>query len=98
VRRSSGSDRSQAAGGNDAVDMGMKLQALIPTVQHAEETDLGTRMPGIASDLKQGLGAGMEEQVVNEPLVLQRERGQFARQRENGMHIAGWAEAPVRAP
>jgi hypothetical protein len=30
----------------------MKLQALIPTVEHAEETDLGTKMPGIVSDLK----------------------------------------------
>jgi len=43
----------------------MKLQALIPTVQHTEETDLGTEMPGITSDLEQGLSAGMEEQVVN---------------------------------
>jgi hypothetical protein len=30
----------------------VQLQALIPTVQHAEETDLGTEMPGIASNLK----------------------------------------------
>ena len=62
--------RSEAAGGNYAVDMGMKLQALIPTVQHTEETDFGSKMPGIASDLKQGLSAGMKEQVVDEPLVL----------------------------
>ena len=65
--------RSEAAGGNCTVDMGMKLEALTPTVQHSEETDLGTKMPGIASDLKQGLSAGMEEQVVNEPFVLQGE-------------------------
>src|SRR5271165_412874 len=43
---------SEAAGCNYAVDMRMKLQALIPTVEHAEETDLGSKMPGIASDLK----------------------------------------------
>ena len=66
----SGVIRSEAAGGNYAVDMGMKLQALIPTVQHTEETDFGSKMPGIASDLKQGLSAGMKEQVVDEPLVL----------------------------
>ena len=58
--------RSEAAGGNDAVDMRMKLQALIPAVQHAEETDLGTEMPWIASDFKQRLSAGMEEQVVDD--------------------------------
>ena len=86
--------RCETAGGNDAVNMGMKLEALIPTVQHAEETDLGTEMPGIARDLKQGLGAGMEEQVVNQPLVLQGERGQFPRQGENCMHIAGGQQLP----
>ena len=48
---------SQTAGGNDTVGVRMKLQALIPTVEHAEETDLGAEMARIASDLKQGLGA-----------------------------------------
>jgi hypothetical protein len=37
--------RSEAAGGNYAVDMGMKLQALIPAMEHAEEADLGTEVP-----------------------------------------------------
>jgi len=66
--------RRQTTGGQYAVDMRMKLQALIPAVEHAEEAYLGAKMPGIASDLKQGLGAGMKEQVVNQPLVLQCER------------------------
>jgi hypothetical protein len=48
----------------------MELQALIPTVEHAEEADLGTEMPWITSDFKQGLSAGMEQQVVDQPLVL----------------------------
>jgi len=73
----------------------MKLQALIPTVQHTEETDLGTEMPGITSDLEQGLSAGMEEQVVNKPLVLQRKRGQLPRQRENCMHVASGQQFPL---
>jgi hypothetical protein len=30
----------------------MMLQTLIPGVEHAEETDLCTKMPGITSDLK----------------------------------------------
>ncbi len=86
--------RSDAASGNDAVDVGMKLQALIPAMEHAEETDLGTEMPWIASDLKQGLCTGVEEQVVDEPLVLQGERGQFPRQREDGMYVAGGQQFP----
>ena len=69
--------------------MRMKLQALIPTVKHAEETDLGSKMPWIAGDFKQGLSTGVKEQGVDEPLVLQGERSQFARQGEDGMDVAG---------
>ena len=86
--------RSETAGGKDAVDMRMKLQALIPAVEHAEETDLGTEMPWIASDFKQGLSAGMKEQVVDEPLVLQGERSQFPRQSEDGVDVAGGQQFP----
>ena len=63
--------RGKAACGKYAVDVRMKLQALIPAMEHAEEADLGSKMPGIASDLKQGLGACVKKQVVDEPLVLQ---------------------------
>src|SRR5271156_1779626 len=66
----------------------MKLQALIPAVEHAEEADLGTEMPWITGDFKQSLGTGVEEQVVDGPLVLQGERSQFARQGEDGMDVA----------
>ena len=80
--------RGDAASGNDAVDVWMKLQALIPAMEHAEETDLGAEMPWIAGDFKQSLCTGVEEQVVDEPLVLQCERSQFPRQREDGMYVA----------
>ena len=70
---------ARPASSEDAVDMRMKLQALVPTVEHTEETDLGTKMPRVASNLKQRLGAGVKEQVVDQPLVLQRERRQFPR-------------------
>jgi hypothetical protein len=45
--------RSEAAGGEHAVDMGMMLQALVPGMEHAEEADLGAEVAGIASDLEQ---------------------------------------------
>ena len=38
----------ESAGGNDTVDMGMKLEFLVPGMEHAEETDLGSEMSGIA--------------------------------------------------
>ena len=86
----------ETAGGNDAMDMRMKLQALIPAVEHAEEADLGTEVPRITSNFKQGLSAGMEQEVVDQALILQCERGQFPRQSEYRMDIAGGQ--PVRAP
>ena len=77
------------------MDMGMKLQALIPAMEHAEEADLGTKVPWIAGDLKQGLGAGMKEQVIDQLFVLQRERGQFPWQSENGMDVASGQKLPL---
>ena len=64
----SGVIRSEAASGNDAVDVRVKLQALIPAVEHAEKTDLRTQMTRVAGDFQQGLGAGVKEQVVDEAL------------------------------
>ena len=52
---------------------GVQLQALIPAMEHAEEADLGSQMAWITSNFKQGLSTSMEQQVVDEPLVLQGE-------------------------
>jgi hypothetical protein len=41
-------------------------------MEHAEETDLCAKVPGIASDLKQSLSAGLKQQVINYLLVLPR--------------------------
>jgi hypothetical protein len=34
----------------------MKLEALVPGMEHAEEADLRTQVAGIASELQQGCG------------------------------------------
>jgi hypothetical protein len=39
-------------GRDDTVDMGMKLEFLVPGVQHTEKADLGAKIPGIASDFQ----------------------------------------------
>ena len=57
-------------------------------MQDAEEADLGSEVARIASDLEQRLGTGMEQQVENNLLVLQRQRREFARHREDSMHVA----------
>jgi hypothetical protein len=43
----------KATGGNDTMEVGMKLDFLIPGVQHAEEADLGAEMLGITSYFEQ---------------------------------------------
>jgi hypothetical protein len=45
-------------------------------------------LPQFAGNFEQGLGAGIEEQVIDEPLVLQSKRDQFSRQSEDGMDVA----------
>ena len=90
--------RSEAAGGQHAVNMGMMLQSLVPGVEHAEEADLGSKVPGIASDLQQSCGAGVEQQVVDQPFVLQCQRSQFTRQGEDDMDVAGGQQLPFAAP
>ena len=52
---------SETAGGEDAVDMGMMLQSLIPGIEHAEEADLRTEVTRIAGDLQQGPSTGVKQ-------------------------------------
>jgi len=69
--------------------MRMMLEPLVPGMKHAEKADLGTEVARIAGDFKQGLSAGVEEQGVDQPLVLQSERSEFTRQGEDSMDVAG---------
>ncbi len=43
---------------NDAVDMRMMFQLLVPGMEHAEEADVGAEMLGIPSDFEPGFSAG----------------------------------------
>ena len=77
--------------------MRMMLQSLVPGVEHAEEADLGAEVPGIAGDLQQGFGAGPEQQIVDQPFVLQCQRSEFVRQGEDDVHVAGGQQLALRA-
>ncbi len=78
----------ESAGGNDAMDMGMVLQLLIPGMEHTEEANLGAEMFRMGSDFEQGLGAGAEQQIVENLLVLQSQGRQAMREGENEVHVA----------
>ena len=77
----------ESAGGNDTVDMGMKLEFLVPGMQHAEEADLGAEMGRVASHFEQSFGAGPKQQTVDDFLVLQSQRSQLRGQGEDDVDI-----------
>ena len=83
----SGAIGSEAACRNDVVDMGMMLEVLSPGMEHAEESDVGSQVPGITSQFEHRRGTGAVEQVVEQPLVLQYKSGEFMGQREHDVEV-----------
>ena len=69
------------------MDVGMMLEVLSPGMEHAEETDVGSEMLGIASQFEQRAGAGAEEQIVEQPLVLEDQSGELMRQGEDDVEV-----------
>ena len=61
---------SKATCGNDTVNMRMMLQPLVPGMKHAEEADLRTEVPRVASNLLESFGTGAEDQAIQDALVL----------------------------
>ena len=72
------------------MDMRMDLEILPPGMQDAEESDLRAQMFGIGRDLQQSRGAGAEQKIVDDLLVLQSYPGEFVRDGEHDMHVAHW--------
>src|SRR5277367_6639809 len=68
--------------------MRVMLQPLVPGMEHAEEADRGAQVSRVACDLDESGSTGAEQQAIDQPLVLESQRGQFTRQREHGMHVA----------
>ena len=87
--------RSEAASGQHTVNMRMMLESLVPGMEHAEEADLGTEVTRIASDLQQSGSAGVKQQGIDQPFILQGERSEFPRQREDDVHVAGGQQLPL---
>ena len=55
----------------------MMLKVLSPGMEHAEESDVGSQVSGIASQFEHRRGADAIEQIVEQPLVLQYKSGEF---------------------
>ena len=57
----------------------MMLKILAPGVEHAQKADLRTEMLGVGSDLQQSRGAGAEQEIIDDFLVLQGKPREFVR-------------------
>ena len=66
----------------------MALQSLAPGMQNAEEADLGAEVPGIGRDFQQGCGAGFEQELEENLLVLPDQRDQRMRHAEDQVEVA----------
>src|SRR5580658_5352454 len=60
----------QAAAGNHAMQVRMKVKVLSPGMKHREEACLHTETFWVAGNGEQGLGGGAEEEVVDGILVV----------------------------
>src|SRR6266851_2451588 len=83
----SGAVERETTAWHHAVNMGMMLEVLTPRVQDAEQSDVGSQVLGVASNLKERRGTGAEEQVVEQPLVLQYQGRQLMGQREDDVEV-----------
>ena len=74
------------------MNVGMKEQVLSPRVQNAEKTNLRSEILGIARNLAECFSYGAKQEVVEFRLILQDERVEFMRQREDHVEVSGWKQ------
>ncbi len=77
----------QAARGDHAVHMGMVHEGLAPGVQDREEPEPCAEMLRVGGDLLERPGRSLEQEVVDDLGVLQRQRRQALRHRENHVRV-----------
>ena len=65
----------------------MVLKVLSPGMEHAEESDIGSQVLGIASQFEHRRSAGVVEKVVEQPLVLEDKGGERVRQCEDDVEV-----------
>ena len=76
---------TQAAAGDDAMDVIVVEQRLAPRVQHGGEAELGVEL--FAAELQQRGRRGIEEQIITARLILANQRVERVRQREDQVEI-----------
>src|ERR1700738_2515278 len=78
----------ESPGWDHAMDMRVMPEILTPGMEHREETDLRSEMLGVDGNLQKGFGAGPEQQVVEELLVLQQQWRELVGQGKDHVEVA----------
>jgi hypothetical protein len=69
------------------MEVGMMLEPLAPGVQDGDEADLGAEVPGIPPQRLERFRGGAKEQAVDEAFVLQSQRAERIRKREDDVEV-----------
>jgi hypothetical protein len=85
--RPSVSIEREAAAWRDHVDVRMVGKRRAPGVENGEDADAGAKVFGIGRDGDQGLGRGLEQDVVDRGLVVVGDIGDLCRQREDDVEV-----------
>ena len=80
----------QSAGWHHAMDMWVGREFLTPGMQNTEEANFCTEVFGIAGHFEKSFRTGAKQEIVEDLLVLQDQRGQMTWKREDYMDVARW--------
>ena len=97
AREPGGVIRGESAGGDNAVQMGVEGEILGPRVEDQQEAGKGAEEAGIGGEFEQGLGAGLEQQVVERAGMAEEKGAQAVRHGEDDMEMRDGEDAGQRA-
>ncbi len=84
--------QGQAAAGHDAVEVWMVCQSRAPGMQYGGDAETRPETLRIGSDSEQGLGGGLEQQILDHGLVLIGDVTDRCRQGEYDLVIIHWQQ------
>src|SRR3989454_4324947 len=85
----------QSTGWHHAMNMWVGREFLTPGMQNTEEADFCTEVFGIAGHFEKSFRTGAKQEIVEDLLVLQDQRGQMTRKREDHMDVARRKKFPA---
>src|SRR6267378_442589 len=88
----------QAAAGNDAVQVGMKVKILTPAMEYRQEAHFHTQTFGVAGNGEQGFSGGAEQEVVNNLFIVEGDGGDGLGECEDHVEVLGGQQLGLALP